>query len=532
MDSNEKKNKNKSLSINLKLVLMFVLIVLLSTLTVGFFAYQTAYKQIEYNFSQTIQNTAVTAALHIDGNKHSNITTEADKQSSEYQDIRAYCEKIKTELGVPYAYTLMTRNDKVYFVIATNSPPGKEYSWQSGMKEAFSGQPSSTEGFYTDEFGTFKTAYAPIKNSSGQVVGVMAIDFNAKDILAFRTKVLTNLAMPIVTIIGICFVLAIWLARKISNPIKLLHQNFQQMAEGDFTSDIDIKSKDEVGELASSLNHMKNNFKSLITGIQNYADSVASHSQELASTSEEVSATVEETASTTNEVAATAAQGTDNAEKAARESGEMLQVAEEGNRSVLETVAKINSIAEASKNVSRAVQKLGEQSTRIGEIISTITNIADQTNLLALNAAIEAARAGEHGRGFAVVAEEVRKLAEQSAGAASEITGLINEIQVGVGEAIAAMEQGSAEVEEGVQVANNAGASLEQIIKAVEKNTALIQDVASGAKQANEGTQQLTEATEQIASTVQQVSTAAQELANIATELQNMVVKFKVDEQE
>jgi len=109
---------------------------------------------------------------------------------------------------------------------------------------------------------------------------------------------------------------------------------------------------------------------------------------------------------------------------------------------------------------------------------------------------------------------------------------LIEQIQVGVGEAVTAIDHSVAEVDDGVQVANNAGASLEQIIKAVEKNTAVIRDVAAGTNQANEGMQQLSASNEQITSTVQQISGAAQELANIAGELQNEVVKFKLDQAE
>jgi len=522
-------NGRVKISLRQKLVIMFLLVVALATATVVIFAYRAAYRQFEANFSRNIMDTAVTAAINIDGDKHSKIKSKADMQTREYQEIRAYCEEIKKQLGVPYAYTLVTRNDKVYFIIATESPPGKEYSWQSGMKEAFAGQPSSTEGFYTDQYGTFKTAYAPIRNNAGQVVGVMAIDFNAGEILAMRAKILRSVAISAVIVALVCAGLAVWFARRIADPMKELEQSCREMAGGDFTRTINIRSNDEIGQLAQSLNDMKINLKALITNVKQQAESVATHSQELASASEEVSATVEEVASTTNEVAVASAQEAENAEEAARESEQMRQVAIDGSRAVRDTIAKINAIASSSQNVSVAVQRLGEQSSQIGEIINTITNIADQTNLLALNAAIEAARAGEHGRGFAVVAEEVRKLAEQSAGAASEITDLIKEIQIGVGEAIAAMKHGTAEVNEGVQVAGNAGDAIERISQAVENNTSVIQNVAAGARQANEGTQQLTEAGEQIASTIEQVSGAAQQLANIATALQKTVEKFKVD---
>ncbi|MTI85881.1 MAG: methyl-accepting chemotaxis protein [Firmicutes bacterium] len=340
----------------------------------------------------------------------------------------------------------------------------------------------------------------------------------------------TNITIAVIAIL-VMIVIAFLIASFIAKPLVKLSQVAGAIAGGDLTvkANDGRKSNDEIGILTTSFEEMVQNLKAMIAKVQGTSEKLASHSQEMASSSEEVSATVEEVASTTNEVAATSGQGAENAEEAAKESEQVQQVAEEGNKAVQETVEKMQSISQSSQNVATAVKNLGEQSNQIGQIINTITNIADQTNLLALNAAIEAARAGEHGRGFAVVAEEVRKLAEQSAGAAGEITGLIEKIQVGVGEAVTAIDSSVVEVDDGVHVANNAGASLEQIIKAIEKNTALIQDVAAGSNQANEGMQQLSASNEQITSTVQQISSAAQELANIAGELQNEVVKFKLD---
>jgi methyl-accepting chemotaxis protein len=125
-------------------------------------------------------------------------------------------------------------------------------------------------------------------------------------------------------------------------------------------------------------------------------------------------------------------------------------------------------IATAVTTTTKKMEDLGKSSDRIGRIIAVIDDIADQTNLLALNAAIEAARAGEQGRGFAVVADEVRKLAERTTTATKEIAQMIRTIQADIKSTLRAMEEGTVQVEDGVQSTVQAGDSLREIIHTAE----------------------------------------------------------------
>ncbi|WP_449240811.1 methyl-accepting chemotaxis protein [Desulfoscipio gibsoniae] len=366
--------------------------------------------------------------------------------------------------------------------------------------------------------------YNPIKLtnwSMGVVVPEQALDKP----IAEQTQKSILLSISIIAIVILCLA---FMVRRSLTPLHTLNTLTTNVADGNLSVTVNAKGTDEISQLTMNFKKMVDSLKVLVTNIMSLSDKLSSHSRDLAATSQEVSATVEEVAGTTNEVAATSAQENENALEAAQESEHVQQLARNGNQAVQQTIDKINTIASASQKVAEAIQKLGEQSNQIGNIINTITNIADQTNLLALNAAIEAARAGEYGRGFAVVAEEVRQLAEQSASAATQITHLINDIQIGVGEAVGAIQNGVKEVDEGVHIADNAGASLEQIIEAIERNTVIIKDVAASSMQANENTQQLSASNEQIASTMQQVTIAAQDLSNLADDLQNAIVKFRV----
>jgi len=198
-------------------------------------------------------------------------------------------------------------------------------------------------------------------------------------------------------------------------------------------------------------------------------------------------------------------------------------------------VQGIQQMASTVSETAGLMAALGQRSNQIGQIIQVIRGIAEQTNLLALNAAIEAARAGEQGRGFAVVADEVRNLAERTAGATAEISDMIKAIQSETGSAVAAMETGSRQVEGGVEQANQAMLALQQINGSVKRVVEMIQGIAAATRSQSQATDSITLRVEQISEMakdnskhIDQATHASHDLHKLSAHFQQLVSRFQV----
>jgi len=376
------------------------------------------------------------------------------------------------------------------------------------------------------------------------------------------------IALALAVLVGVGIALII--TRGITVPVTRAVQFARTIAQGDLTQRLAIEQKDEIGELASSLDQMAGKLGEMVTTIQDSAEQVAASSEQIsassvnltegaqgqASTLEETSASVEELAASIDQVSSHAASQAAAFEQGA---GSMAQV----QKSIEDISLNLGKIADMARmsldrsqegaqavdQVVEAITLIAQGSERIAGIVSMITDIANQTNLLALNASIEAARAGEYGRGFAVVADEVSKLAARSATSAKEIETLIQEsvknVTVGVDRAKGSkvsMEQimetarfmsdmihnVSTAMQQQVSGVRELSKALENISEMAQSISAASEEQSASAKEVSRAVEKGNDLTQQTASSTEQISASAEQLSGMASQLQSLISTFKV----
>jgi len=308
----------------------------------------------------------------------------------------------------------------------------------------------------------------------------------------------------------------VWLiTRSITHPLRKAQLLASAVSKGDLTQQIDVQSRDEVGQLLQALRDMNSNLSGIVSGVRSTTDAITTSSQQVAAGNSDLSqrteqqaSSLQETASSMEELASTVRQNAENAKQANQLAVNASGVAVRGGQAVGDVVQTMASISTSSK--------------KIVDIISVIEGIAFQTNILALNAAVEAARAGEQGRGFAVVASEVRNLAQRSAAAAKEIKDLI-------GDSVEKVDAGSKQVDQ-------AGATMEEIVNAVKRVTDIMSEIAAasseqitGIEQVNKAITQMDEVTQQNAALVEEASASAESMREQANGLYAAVSVFKLN---
>ncbi|AWI35892.1 methyl-accepting chemotaxis protein [Bacillus safensis] len=525
-------------------------------------------KQFDYRLTTDI-DTAKKEIDNIDGN----VLSISGKDDPIYAEIKTKFTELQKDHTLENLYVLSNKGGKERIIVLTGEDNDfdQDYAFSDEMKQALSEDKMVKSDIYKDSFGTHKSVFLPIKDSGGELTGILGIDLDAS-VVPQTTQKLTiyiTVASAIVLIGGLLF--SFIMGRRIAKPARSLMESANRIADGDLTGMVEVESKDEIGQLAASFQKMQGRIKELISKISHSSSEVSKMSSQLRTVTNESSQSaqqvseamtnmsegINDSVANITDCTTSVAEIDTQIEGVTKEVDEMKSVSsnvqeqsESGQKLVNHVLDHLNMLHDKMTNSKQAAEELQSHSTEIESVISIITDISAQTNLLALNASIEAARVGEEGKGFAVVADEVRKLAEQSADAAKTVSDLVIGTQENSQRVLESVEESSKAVEEGREQmegtsqnfaliydgvsqfsrrTNNLLASIKQVEKAYQTISTSIEQISVVSEEHAASSQEVAAATEQQSAGMQQISSAIEQLSDMSDDLAQMVSTFKVD---
>ncbi|WP_424924737.1 methyl-accepting chemotaxis protein [Bacillus safensis] len=462
-------------------------------------------------------------------------------------------------------YAFISSPDRKY-VAHPKKKAGTTLSGGEWLEKLYSQDKGSTN--YMFEGKEKQMEFTTNKATGWKIVGTMFVS----EVEEAAQPVFNMAAIILAGALIIGGILIFFIIRSITKPLSTLVSSSKKISQGDLTEKIDVRSKDEIGQLGTSFNEMSESLRDVIQAVQTSVENVASSSEELTASAGQTTKATEHITSSIE----TFSNGNENQSEMVEQSAAHLKqmneglnevaetsdvitassvqsktVAETGGQLVEQTVGQMKTIDHSVKEAEGVINGLEHKSKDITNILGVINGIADQTNLLALNAAIEAARAGESGRGFSVVAEEVRKLAVQSSDSAKEIEKLVNEIVSEIETSQNMFKAVNEEVKNGLTITDQTKESFSQINEQTAEIAARINEMNTTVRELSKGSEQISKAVNEIAdvsressASIQDIAASAEEqlasmeeissssttLSQMAEELRDLIKKFKISE--
>ena len=423
----------------------------------------------------------------------------------------------------------------------------------------------------------YNSAYWPVKDANGKIVGMWFVGMPIDELQRLERVAISNSIWIGVGLLVFQLILSFILGLKISAPIRKITAYAQAVADGNTEAQLDVYSRDDMGQLADSLRTMEDNLRKLVHDASEKAEeahkrgeeaklameearvaqaqaeqakregmisaaaqieevveqlnvSISDISEQVENTSgalDHAASRLAETATAMEEMNSTVLEVAKNAGGASDISNAAKRKAEVGSEIVSRAVVGIQEVQRQSQALRDGMAQLDDHAKAISQIMGVISDIADQTNLLALNAAIEAARAGEAGRGFAVVADEVRKLAEKTMSSTTDVGNAIAAIQQSAGQSIQQVEKAVGNISEATEYSNKSGEALKEIVGMVDQTADEVRAIAAASEQQSATSEEINRSVADVnhiaASTSQSMQVAMKELESLRALARNLM---------